>query len=60
MNDYIKRTGQCKNLFHKSQLVTDFSEPDRVYSDSYYFCDHFKKRITKKFCSNCKFYNRLR
>jgi hypothetical protein len=59
MDSPIKRTGVCQNLRHKSQLVKDYADPDRCYNDSYYYCEHFKKRITKRYCMNCKYYNKL-
>jgi hypothetical protein len=55
----IKRSGSCKNLQHRSKLIKDFADPEKCYIDSYYYCDHFKKRISKSYCNGCVYYNKL-
>ena len=49
----------CLSLVHKSQLIKNHSDGSDAYVDSFYFCNHFQKKITKKYCHNCTFYKPL-
>jgi hypothetical protein len=53
-----KKTGKgiCKHITRPSQRIRDVTGSGNDYTDTYYYCDTLKKRITKKTCHNCKLF----
>ena len=53
-----KRRSTCEHLNYVSQLIKSRTGEDS-YTNSYYMCNYFKLRISRRHCMNCKFYKKL-
>jgi hypothetical protein len=43
----------CKHIIRPSQLIKDHTGSGNDYTDTYYYCNKIKKRITRRNCIRC-------